>query len=50
MTAEVKVSMMNNMDHMFEIIEERSTTKKCSIDEADNISNNASQLVVILHI
>ena len=42
MTEDVKVKMMNKMDRILEIIEERSAGKKRSIDEVDNISNKVS--------
>ena len=42
MTDEVKIGMMNKMERIFEIIEERSAGKKRSIDEVDSSSNNVS--------
>ena len=42
LTDENKVSMMQKMDHIFEIIEDRSSGKKRSIDDVDNNSNNVS--------
>ena len=42
LTDENKVSMMQKMDRIFEIIEDRSSGKKRSIDDVDNNSNNVS--------
>ena len=42
LTDENKVSMMQKMDRIFEIIEARSSGKKRSIDDIDNNSNNVS--------
>ena len=42
LTDENKVSMMQKMDRIFDIIEDRSSGKKRSIDDVDNNSNNVS--------
>ena len=42
LTDENKVSMMQKMDRIFEIIEDRSSGMKRSIDDVDNNSNNVS--------
>ena len=42
MTDEVKIGMMNKMERIFEIIEERSAGKKRTLDDIDNSSNNVS--------
>ena len=42
LTDDTKVSMMQKMDCIFEIIEARSSGKKRSIDDIDNNSNNVS--------
>ena len=42
LTDDTKVSMMQKMDRIFEIIEARSSGKKRSIDDIDNNSNNVS--------
>ena len=42
MTDEVKIGMMNKMEQIFEVIEERSAGKKRSFDEVDSSSNNVS--------
>ena len=42
MTDEVKISMMNKMERIFEIIEERSVGKKRTFDNLDNGSNTVS--------
>ena len=42
MTDEVKISMMNKMERIFEIIEERSVGKKRTFDDLDNSSNTVS--------
>ena len=41
-TDEVKIGMMNKMERIFEIIQERSVGKKRTFDDLDNSSNTVS--------